>query len=281
MSIKKYIHSLPKLNPLHVGILIVVSFTVIGIVKYFGRKPQWRTVRIQVVGKDWRNIYNSYEGYRPPFWISESIRVGDKEISYTGEGVAEVIDIDQYERESPSYDMYLTVKLKGEVNKKRQKFIYKGNAVEVGAPISLSLNDTALYGQVIDNNVTNGEYIKKYMIVTLRKKNAEPWIAEKVIPNIVQINKYNGTIIAQVLEINTESALSQLLFTQTNNPNLFLEKNTRVIDLVVKVKLFVEQHGDLWYFGGHQIVKTGASLWLYFPDVNLAGVEIQNVEDIR
>jgi hypothetical protein len=45
--------------------------------------------------------------------------------------------------------------------------------------------------------------------------------------------------------------------------------------------LVLEEHDGEWFFGGHQLVKVGTYLWLYFTNINLDYVQIQSIEDIE
>jgi len=162
-------------------VLLLVVASVVGVVKFFGKRADWRTIKIQVVGKDWSNLPVTYNGYRPPYWLTESIQKNDVERSVGGGRIAEVIDVERYSRNGPEYDVYLTVRINGILNKKTNKYIYKGRAVEVGAPIELRLNRALVFGQIIDDQVPLEGYITKRIVVTSLYRNASPWIVKNLI----------------------------------------------------------------------------------------------------
>lgn len=278
-----------NIAPLSVFLLLLVSAGVVFTIKYFGRQPQWRSVRIQVVGKDWNENYTNYNGFRPPFWLTEKIKVGDSEIAIDGKKIAEVINIDEFERVGPESDLYLTLKLYGEVSTRLNKFLYRGRPIEVGAPIDLHLNRVMITGQIIDDHVPATGYPKKTISITARLRNADTWIVDALSVGDIMTNRGDGSTLATVKSFNTEPSQSSLLFAQ--NPyvfsgsayrtGLFLENNPRLKDLVVRATLNVQSQNGDWFFGGHQKIKVGNSLWLYLSRVNLNGLEIQSVEDAQ
>ena len=56
------------------------------------------------------------------------------------------------------------------------------------------------------------------------------------------------------------------------------EKNK---DAVITTKLKAYQMDGKWFFTGHQDLKINSSLYLYTNQMNLYGLEIQNIEEIN
>lgn len=275
------IKKIKRVSPLQAFIVLVVIMGTIFVVKYFGRQPMYRTVKIQVVGKPWTESVVTHYGYKAPFWLSEKVQRGDAEFSVDGKPTAEVIEVEEYQRGGTEVDLYIIAKLKGEINKRTRKFMYASRPIEVGTAMELHLNRVNVVGQIIDDNVPPGGYPQKEMVVTLRARNVEPWIVAKIAKGATMTSGPSGTVVAEILDTKREPALSTVLFTNSSGAKTatFLELNTRVVDVITKVKLTVRYHDGGWYFGGHQQVKVGNQLWLYFPEVNLMGAELQTVED--
>lgn len=278
----RYFPQLRRITPIMAFLLLIVSAGTVFTIKYFGRQPLWRTVRIQVVGKDWIDNFTNYNGYRPPFWLTDKIKVGDSEIAIDGRKVAEVMTIDEYERIGPESDLYLTVKLYGEVSTRLKKFLYRGRPIEVGAPIELHLNRVAVIGQTIDDSVPENGYPKKNITITARLQNTEPWIINGLSIGDTMVNRGDKLPIATIRSFHVEPPISSILFVPPNgSTNLFLENNPRLKDLIINATLSVQNQNGDWYFAGHQKIKVGNGLWLYLSRVNLNPLEIQSVEDAQ
>lgn len=278
MEIKSYLaKKLRKITPIQAFIILVVIAGAVFVVKFFGKQPEWRLIRVQVIGKDWSNTYDN-EGYRPPYWLVESVNEGDVELSAGGGKLAEVVKVESYKRAQSDYDLYLTLRVNGVLNAPVNKYTYKGRAIEVGAPISLRLNNTLIFAQVIDAQVPEEGYEAKDVVVTGRFRNAEPWIISNLKVNDEMTNVKQGEVVAEILSIAIEPAQSRLVVSGTRS--LIFQRNPRLRDIVLRVKLVVEKHGEEWYFGVNQNIKAGNTLRLSFPEVDLLSIEVESVEDV-
>lgn len=279
---------LKQVTPLQIFIILVVITATVFVVKYFGKQGEWRLIRIQVVGRDWSDSYVENEGFRPPYWLVESIKEGDVELNVDGSKLAEVVKVERYKRIGSEYDTYLTLNIKGVLNTRTKKYVYKGRIIEVGAPINLNLSNTLVIGQVIDNQVPKEGYQTKKVMVTGRVRNTEPWIISNLNIGDKMTNGDQDGVVAEVLTINTEPAQSQILFSdpkkigvRLSTGSLIVERNPRLRDLILTAELTVEKHGDEWYLGGHQNIKVGNNIRLYFPQVDLKFVEIELIRDVN
>lgn len=271
------IRKLRQITTFQVIILLVVIAATVFVVKFFGKQPETRLIRVQVIGNDWSNSYDN-EGFRPPYWLTESIKKGDVELSSAGGRLAEVVKVESYKRVQSDYDLFLTLRINGVLNAPVNKYTYKGEAIEVGVPITLRLNNALVFGQIIDDEVPEEGYEKKEVVVTGRVRNAEPWAISNLKVNDKMTNGNRGEVIAEILSISTEPAMSQLVVSGTRP--LVFQTNPRLRDIVLKVRLLVERHGENWYFGVNQEIKAGNTFRLSFPKVNLPLIEIEFVEDV-
>ena len=278
-----FLQRMRTLNSIQILVLLVLAGSTIFVVKFYGRKPTERIIRIQVVGKSWTQNYNNYAGYRPPFWLSENVRVGDTETTVNGWRSAEVITIEKYDRWGTDVDLYLTTKLKGEINRRTNKFIYNSKPVEVGSFIELHLTRANVFGQIIDDNVSEEEYSEKEIIVTARARNIDPWIIDALRVGDSMLNGPQKKQVAILETITIESPTSAVFLSDatTNNPpnNTFLSINPRAKDVVMKVRVRAQHYDTGWYFGGHQNIKVGQQIWIYFSRVNVMA-EIQSIQDV-
>lgn len=277
-----YLQRLKTLSAIQILVLLMVAGATVFVIKFYGRKPTERVVRIQVVGKSWTQNYNNYAGYRPPFWLSENIQAGDTETTINGWQSAEIITIDKYDRGGTDVDLYLTAKLKGEINGRTNKFIYNSKPVEVGSFVELHLTRAVVLGQIIDDNVPEKGYQEKEIIVTARVRNEDPWVVEALHIGDVMLNGPEKKQVAVLETIAIEPPTSAVFLSDasTGNPpnNTFLSLNPKAKDVVMKVRLRVQRYGTGWYFGGHQNIKIGQQVWIYFSRVNVVAT-IQSIQD--
>lgn len=207
------------------------------------------------------------------------------ELSVGGGKIAEVVDVEQYSRGGPDYDMYLTVRINGILNAKTNKYVFKGRAIEVGAPVELRLDRALVFGQITSDHVPPEGYKTTHVVVTALYRNADPWIINNIKIGDAMSGGPDGRVVAEVLALTTEPTRGRLLFTDSAaagrisaSGDLFIDRDPKLQDLHVRARLLVEKHNDEWFFGGHQAIKAGNLLWLYFPNVNLKSMEIESVE---
>lgn len=272
---------LKNITPIQAFILLVIIFATFFAVKFYGRSPQERIIKVQVVGRDWTQSFSGFEGFRAPFWLAEKIQVGDTEISPDAGVIAEVTKVEKYERETHDFEIFLTVKIKGELNTRTGDFKFKEKVIRVGEPITLNPGGVNVMGQIIDDNVTLKDLEKKEYLVTVRARNAEPWIISKVRRGDKIYDAPSGVVIAEVESVRTEPPSNTFFSGITNSGTTFVERSTRTQDLILVLRMKVEERDGLLYFAGFQRVKTGNIINLFFPEVNIFRVEIQNVQGLE
>ncbi|MFZ5932514.1 MAG: hypothetical protein ACOYT7_00280, partial [Patescibacteria group bacterium] len=93
---------------------------------------------------------------KPNIWFPASIKKGDIETNLLGQPIAEVLEVRYYPyviEGTPyedKFDIYLTVKLAADFNKRSQKAIFKRSALSVGSPIELNFPTSAISGTIIE-----------------------------------------------------------------------------------------------------------------------------------
>lgn len=110
-------------TPLEVFALLLVVIGVIFIVKFFGLGEEWRTVRIEVIGKGWAENWSGgipiSTSFRPQPWLARDVNVGGAEFGVSGKRIAEIINIEEYgDRRSV---LYITARLSVVYNKRTKK----------------------------------------------------------------------------------------------------------------------------------------------------------------
>jgi len=270
------------ITPKQAFILLGVASVILFSIKYFGLKKEWRTIKIEVVGRDWVNSFDQY-GYKTPYWLSEKLAIGQIEKNSRGKTIAEVIDIENYRRGGEEAEVYLTVKVRAELNKKMSKYVFKGQALDLGTPIELRLSNIYVPGQIIDENIPEKGYEQKEFIITGKWYGQEKWAIDRLSTGDKMTNRSNGEVIAEIVEIETQPTTTNMFssIAETSGKQVYIESNPNRKDVLLSIRLKAEKHDGDWYFAGHQIVKPNNELWLYTDEINISELEIQQVKEYK
>lgn len=280
-SVNKILARIKIVTPLQVFALItVLSVLVIG-VKYFGTKEEWLTVRIDVRGQDWTQDFTGGGAYNPPSWLAPVIKRNDAERGLDGRPIATILSIETYGDIKPT--IFLIAKIRVITNKHTHEYSFKNRLIQIGAPIDLSLAQTKIVGQITDLYSPENGYPQKNVIATVRIRNIEPWIVNRITVGDKMLEKSTGGIAADILSKTIEDPTSTIFF---NNPNYFtnqfLESNPRLKDVVLTVRLKLLKLNEGWRFAGNQILKIGSldsQLRFYFSDYSLPWAEVEEFHD--
>lgn len=280
MMFRRIISRIRSLSFFEVFVAISVVALTVFVVKYFGQKVDYKTIRVEVINKSWSENYNPY-GYRTPFWLSDKLKVGQKEYDKSGKVLAEIIDIENYLRGGEEAEVYLIVKVKTVYQKRIRQHFFKDKPLDLGSAIELAPDQNIVYGQIIDLNApeSSSGYPKKTMTLTVRGRGIEKSIIDKIKKGEVMVNRYNNEVVATIKEFVTENTTRVFATEITSNNNAIgfrISPNTQ--DVILKITITANLIDNRWYFAGHQNIKIGNSFYFYGQDINLYNLEIENVE---
>jgi len=255
-----FLEKIEEITYLEFFVLLLVAVFVVFVVKFFGRGPaEWKTIRVQVIGREWSEDFTGGSSYKPPFWLVDSTRKKD---IVRGTSI------------------FLIVKVKAFLNKKDRKYMYKNIPLQEGSLIEFSLPETKIVGQITDMGVPEQGYEEKTLIVVGRARNIEPWLIDRIENGDEMINLTTGETVAKIIDFKIEPTLSKIFFTGGGYfTNAFLEDNPRLKDVVLTLELKVKKISDRWFFSGDQKIKTPHTIGLFFSDYDLGWVEIQEFEE--
>lgn len=260
-----------NINIFDVFVLLIVCFGVIFIVKKFQRKDQWRTIRIQVADPDG---WSGYENRGSMFWLARGLEKGLVEKSSDGEVIAEILEVQDYERGNEKRDLYLIIKVKGFLNKTKNQFVFKSRFLGVASLVEFYFDKVHVLGWVVDEKWDSSDMDLTTFEVKARWENVYPWQAEALKKGLV-MNGFGDKQIAELKSFRIENAD---LVTTDSLGQVYLRKNPSKRDVYLTFKLSAEKYGDEYYFAGHQKVKVGESLWVYFENVDLESIRVSSVD---
>lgn len=252
--------------------MVLGGMVLVGILIYqiYVQKPTYVTVRIKGSPGNWWWVTP-----RPPDWLANSVHVGDKEFNATNRAIAEVLAIDTYDAGGPTKDIYVTTKLDVRYNAQTKKYRYKGEPLEIGGPISLSLGSTFFPGMVVGISGI-GSKPKQYTDITVQVRYRDRWPYEfDAIQVGESISDGDNHMIAQVVSKTRSPALREV---ETLSGQVVKGFSPVLDDFYVTLKLRVETRDEQYVYREEQYVKVGNQLWLLFPHYNISGAYITSIE---
>lgn len=274
----QFIKRIKSLTFFEIFICLTVIALVVFVVKYFGQRVDFKLIRVEVINKSWSENYNPY-GYRTPFWLSEKLKIGQKEYNKSGQVIAEILNIENYERGSEEAEVYLTLRVRTTYQKKLRQHFFKEKPLDLGSAITLAPDQNVVYGQVIDNDIKDNGYPEKTFIITGRGRGVDRYLIDKIKTGESMNNRYTQKPVATILDFRTEKT-SRIFVNQLveANQTLSFKLNPNNQDIVVRLEVKASQIDGRWYFAGHQQIKVGAGIYFYGQNINLYGLEIENVQ---
>jgi len=256
--------------------LLIIPFALLiisGIIYYiFSYKPVYIEVKIKGSPGNWWWVTP-----RPPDWLTSAIKEGDKEYDAAGRIIADVKKVNVYEAGGPAKDIFIKAKLKVNFNSRTKKYRYKGEPVEVGAPIALEVGD-ALFAGIITKIYTPGKDTKELMvskIVTVRLEDKFSY-EYKAIDLADKMTDGSGITIAEPLDKWDMPAEKE---TYGYDGTIYKNYSPLKRDIYVKLKLLLENRGNDLFFREEQSVKVGNAIWIILPHYNLAEAYVVSIED--
>jgi len=261
---------------------LIVGFLVILILVFVllqtRSKKEWVKAEVKIAPSySWQSYSNS-----PPFWLGESINVGDSEFNSRGRKIAEVLNIETYELSSDEAeattrkDFYLTLNLQIDKDIRTGKLKFKNQPLEIGAPIELHLKNTYFPGLILNLENVQKEEITELIIEGIWLNNF-PWNAE-AIPIGGEMKDGMGNVVAKILD--KQISLADMVVT-TDDGRVFVRKNPLKRDVSIKAQILVKKQGDNFYFREDQKVKIGENLFFHLPGVDVEWLSVKKIFSIN
>lgn len=255
--------------------VIIVLCTVLALSGYlvfqlFILKPVYITVRIKGSPGNWWWVTP-----RPPDWLVNAIKVGDKEYAAMNKPIAEIVAVDTYDAGGPTKDIYVTARIEVRHNKQTNKYSYKGEPVEIGGPISMNLNRAFFPGMVVDiygKDAPQKQYIEKTLVV---RHNAR-WPYEfEAFNQGDKITDGTGNVIAEIIDKKRFPAEKEAV---TITGQIVKSYSPVYDDFFITVKLKVININNELIYREEQYLKVGSKVWLMFPNYNISEGEIVSIQ---
>lgn len=275
MQLKNFYKKFSSLNIFILATLFLLGFALFYFLYNQQRSQAEVFVKVNLIRSKDIPIYDAPYNWIP-HWIGEAITSGDKEINPLGGVTVEVIAKEILEGRYHGQFVYLLLKVKA-IKDRSGVYLFKNKPLSVGSVVDLKLSKAQVQGSVIYIGVASPQYETKKLVVTLKGKQIEPWIADNIrIGTTLVDNK--GLILAEVLdkkvtlaEVRSDTAAGQALVTYDR-----LKR-----DLEVKVEILANKIDKTYYFAEFQKVKIDENLYLPFKEVSLSYPIISISEPIK
>lgn len=249
-----------------VSLIILTIFILAGLsaVFFFYKQKKSESVMYVTVSllKPENTIQNAPYNW-VPYWITNSIDIGDREVSPLGAVSAEVIDKEIFDGPASGQYVYLTLKVT--VNRDRNGiYLYKNKPILTGGEMELKLTKTQINGQVLYINRDLPKYEPKKFIITVKGREIEPWVADSLKAGSTILNK-KGEVVAKLLDKKVTYAEVRSDWAGTAR----ISYDNRKKDLEATVEITAQKISDNYYFAVGYKVKTNEWIYLPFREVSL------------
>lgn len=274
LKIKKLIRKIGIFEFL-IGFLVLLALVFVMI--QTRSKEQWVKAEVKISSPSWWQAYYA----SPPFWLGESIKVGDKEFDPQGKTVTEVLAVQAYElstlqqQEPARKDFYLTLNLRVDKDRRVGKLKFKNQPLEIGSPIELHFMNTYVPGIVTFIEGVSDRKDVREVIVEGVWLNNYPWNAE-AIPIGGKMEDGMGNVVAEIL--GKEIRLAERTV-ETDWGGLVVSYDPLKRDIYLKVKLKVRESEGNLYFLYDKKVKIGENLFIQLPGIDIKWLAIKKIYD--
>lgn len=212
-------------------------------------------------------------------WFAKAIKVGDVEQNLLGKPVAEVTRVQYYpypvenQPYEDKFDIYLSIKLTADYNKKSGKIIFKRSPVAVGAPIEFEFPSAQVTGIVIEISETEFEEIYSEKTVYLTKRFAYPWEFNEI---KLGDKYFDGENIVFEVLVKDQSNTTVIASDSYGNITPLTRDATRYITIVARIK--VKERNGQFIFGEEKLLIPGSPFEITTPNFNYRGFVVSCIK---
>jgi len=211
-----------------------------------------------------------------PYWVANSINIGDKDMSPFGSIYAEVLDKNAYEGGSQGKHVILTLKLNAILDW-NGKYYYRNQPLNINQWFNLSLGNVNEKVNLIYLSTKPPKFFRRKLRINIKKDNETTYIADNLEVNDEMVNNKNE-VLAKIIGKNTAPAEIK---SYSQNGSLVLSKDQNRRDIELTVDISSTQIDGIDYFGLLNKVKIGESINLFFNKAALWEGKITSVKPIE
>lgn len=256
--------------------LLILAFVGIVIVyKNQSTTSQYFYAKIRV---DYPASYYS----KPDIWLTNSLKSGDRQLGLIGRNSAEILNVRYYPistgNNSSYFNIFLTLRMEGNFNKRTKKFTFQRSNISTGSPISLNFSSAQIEGTIID--LSPNSFIDKYVdkTITLIGKADYTQDFPYIYNNIKVGDKYydGSNYVFEVLDKKLEKNV--LTVPNYVTGQVFVQDLFSIQNIVLTAKIKVLEKDNQYIFSGDQILKIGNNSNISTKSFNYSNFVIGNIQ---
>ncbi len=234
-------------------ILCILAAGAIGAYKLYFPKSTYVYAKLKVgQGYWWASTL------KPNVWLVSSVKKGDVAYDILGKPSAVVLKKTYFRYySSDQSDIYLTLMLKVEYNKKTGQYRFNRDSLSVGSSVEVQFPQSDITGTIIA--LSNKPFSDNRVVktITLTKKFASPWEFD-----LIKVgDKFNDGDKNLFTIIDKQSSVPNGLLSVSNN---YVNTGSQVLEpanyVTIKAKIMLSKVDGQWVFGEDQVVVPGRAM---------------------
>lgn len=249
---------------------ILIGCAIIFFILFFGRKVEWLEIEARVAPSDF--FWSEKE---PPFWLANSVHIGENETDSFGRKVVEILDAKVFESSGNKKDVFVKLKLQAVKDPRKNQYLFKNKPLSIGAPIELNLSQVFLAGVVTyikgvpDTRIVEDKIIEA-RIIDVSDKFPEtigiyPWRSEAIQVGD-KVKDTQERVVAEIIEKRVELADKTVI---TSDGRVLVAKDPLKRDVTLIIRLKTYNQDGINYFLDDYKVKVGSLIFLSLPKIDL------------
>ncbi len=273
MKIRKLYKQFSNLNIFILAVLLFLGFATLYF--FYNRQRSQAIVYVSVSLLRPQNIPISAPYNWVPYWIGNSINIGDKEISPLRGLNAVVVEKEAYEAQAYGQYVFLLLKINS-IRDRSGLYLFKNKPISAGGIIDLKLINAQIQGLVTYIGPNPPQYETKKITLMVEERNMEFWQAENIkVGSTIKNNK--GQEIAKIIDKKVSTARSQVFQTDVGSGRSETSLDPKKNDVQLTLEIQAKKINNVYYFSELQKVKVNESLSLSFQEIGNLNLRINSI----
>ena len=210
-----------------------------------------------------------------PYWVANSINIGDRDISPSGTVNVEILDKESYE--GGSHGKHVILKMKLNLHRDRNgKYYYRNQQLKVNVWVELTLGDVSEKVYITYLNTKQANYPKQKLRITVKKNSEEMYIADNLSINDEMRND-KGEVLVKIINKTTSPAIIK---SYSDKGELTLFKDPARRDIELTIDIIATRKEGLDYFEELRKIRVNEKINLFFNYVTLWDGIITSVKEL-
>lgn len=211
----------------------------------------------------------------PPYWVSDSIKSGDKEL-VGGKKVLEVARVQRYQ-EGNNKVTVIDAEISLKNNPSNNKYRYRQQDLNIGSIISIAPGQIKTSAKLINLSSVCPQLTK--IIVEGYLYNQRIWLSNQIKVGDSLTDSSTGDRLIKVLTKNIVP--SDIGLTISGGKISLKDTGRDLVTTSLKLEMLVTKSADTYYFASLQPVKLGNLIYLPLDKYNLYEFNVSNIQEVQ